>query len=214
MSILNYTAGIATAVLDFLDKYNGAVTAVATVFIAAFTIVLALVTGRQARLSRQAIDLARDEFTASHRPYLIVRDVCLDGNNVAYLLINKGDARATIVESWILLERVADGHTLRPLRSFGHDDLGKISFAIGEVKEMTYPIPHDIAFSMTYGHTRRIATNVSPPFHGSQYFTGTIVYEDASGHRRRSVFRRLWNQSSGGGGSFERLAALDQEYAE
>ncbi|MDB5610626.1 MAG: hypothetical protein JWP25_7526 [Bradyrhizobium sp.] len=31
MSALNYIAGIATIVLDFLEKYNGAVTAVATI---------------------------------------------------------------------------------------------------------------------------------------------------------------------------------------
>jgi hypothetical protein len=36
--------------LDFLEKYNGAVTAVATISIAVFIIVLALVTGRQAHV--------------------------------------------------------------------------------------------------------------------------------------------------------------------
>jgi hypothetical protein len=71
--ILGTAAGVAVAVLDFLEKYNGAVTALATVFIAVFTIVLALVTGRQARLSRQSIDLARQEFIATHRPRVILR---------------------------------------------------------------------------------------------------------------------------------------------
>jgi hypothetical protein len=69
MIILNYAA----AVLDFLEKYNGAVTAVATIFIAAFTIVLALVTGRQARLTTDALNLAREEFVATHRPQVILR---------------------------------------------------------------------------------------------------------------------------------------------
>jgi hypothetical protein len=36
---------------DGLEKYNGAITAVATIFIAIFTIVLARVTGEQARLT-------------------------------------------------------------------------------------------------------------------------------------------------------------------
>jgi hypothetical protein len=36
---------------DGLEKYNGAITAVATIFIAIFTIVLARVTGKQARLT-------------------------------------------------------------------------------------------------------------------------------------------------------------------
>jgi hypothetical protein len=73
MSALNYAAGIASAVLDFLEKYNGALTAVATAFIAAFTIVLARVTGRQARLTTDALNLARQEFVANHRPRVILR---------------------------------------------------------------------------------------------------------------------------------------------
>jgi hypothetical protein len=59
-------------IISFLDKYNGAVTAVATVFIGIFTWVLACVTGRQARLTRDIIKLARDEFHASHRPKIKV----------------------------------------------------------------------------------------------------------------------------------------------
>jgi hypothetical protein len=62
-----------TTALEFLDKYNGAVTAVATAFIAIFTIVLVFVTGRQARLTTAALNLARQEFVATHRPRVIVR---------------------------------------------------------------------------------------------------------------------------------------------
>src|ERR1700733_2684279 len=72
-----YSAGmngnIFTTALEFLDKYNGAVTAVATAFIAIFTIVLVFVTGRQARLTTAALNLARQEFVATHRPRVIVR---------------------------------------------------------------------------------------------------------------------------------------------
>ena len=64
---------IFTTALEFLDKYNGAVTAVATAFIAIFTIVLVFVTGRQARLTTAALNLARQEFVATHRPRVIVR---------------------------------------------------------------------------------------------------------------------------------------------
>jgi hypothetical protein len=64
---------IFTTALEFLEKYNGAVTAVATAFIAIFTIVLVLVTGRQARLTTAALNLARQEFVATHRPRVILR---------------------------------------------------------------------------------------------------------------------------------------------
>jgi hypothetical protein len=73
MTALNYAAGIVSAVLDFLEKYNGALTAVATACIAAFTIVLARVTGKQARLTTDALNLARQEFVATHRPRIILR---------------------------------------------------------------------------------------------------------------------------------------------
>src|SRR6266496_910438 len=53
---------------DSLERHNGAVTAVATVFIGVFTWVLACVSGRQARLTRESIELAREEFIATHRP--------------------------------------------------------------------------------------------------------------------------------------------------
>jgi hypothetical protein len=44
--------------IDFLQTYNGAVTASATVFIAIFTIVLACVTRRQAKLTNRAIHIS------------------------------------------------------------------------------------------------------------------------------------------------------------
>jgi hypothetical protein len=45
-------------IISFLQTYSGAVSAVATVFIATFTIVLALVTNRQAKLTKIVADAA------------------------------------------------------------------------------------------------------------------------------------------------------------
>jgi hypothetical protein len=52
-------------------------TAFATVAIALFTIALVFVTNRQARLTRESINLARDEFISTHSPKLIVRYIHL-----------------------------------------------------------------------------------------------------------------------------------------
>src|SRR6267154_4374112 len=62
----------------FVDANREAITAAATVAIAAFTLVLWLATSRQARLTAQTIALARDEFNATHRPRIRVRHVTLD----------------------------------------------------------------------------------------------------------------------------------------
>lgn len=45
-------------IVSFLQTYSGAVTAVATVFIATFTVVLACVTNRQAKLTKSIADAA------------------------------------------------------------------------------------------------------------------------------------------------------------
>jgi hypothetical protein len=97
--------------IDVLQTYNGAVTAFATGMIAVFTIVLAVVTGKQASLTRQSIDLARSEFIASHRPRLIVRFLqgpFYDDEGVEFVWItfaNIGDTPAIIHEVGLDLAR-------------------------------------------------------------------------------------------------------------
>jgi hypothetical protein len=58
---------------EFFETYNGAITAFATVVIAGFTWTLSRATIKQGYLIQQTIDLARAEFTASHRPRLRFR---------------------------------------------------------------------------------------------------------------------------------------------
>jgi hypothetical protein len=89
----------------FLDENNPTITALATVAIAAFTIVLAIVTNRQARFTRESIELARDEFNATHRPRITVRGFqTLTGGladedvSVIFLYVNTGDSDAIVTE--------------------------------------------------------------------------------------------------------------------
>ena len=185
-----------------------------TAAVAAFTLVLAAVGAWQGIQLKRSVDLARNEYDASHRPHLIVRDIFIEGRNIIYLLVNKGETPARIVESWIMAEFVPMGQPLRPLRSFGHDDLGQITLAAGEVRDITYPMPSAISFPMMFPETRRIGIEGRPPVHGETFFTGTIVYEDGNGRRRRTVFRRQWNQSPGSVGAFNRVGDPDQEYAD
>jgi hypothetical protein len=101
--ILGVAASVAAAVLQFLEKYNGAVTAVATGVVAIFTIVLARVTGRQARLTRESIDLARQEFIATHRPRVVVRYIQGpfrddDGHRFVWITIVNTGANDAIIE--------------------------------------------------------------------------------------------------------------------
>lgn len=176
-------------IIYFLQTYNGAITAIATVFIALFTIVLARVSRTQARLTNAALKLARDEFDATHRPHLVIRDLFRRENAITYLLVNIGDAPGTIVESRIVAEFVPlkEQNHIPPLRSAGHDDLGRLSFEVGEAKELLYEVPPDLDFNS--GFKQAIRGQPS----GQIYFGGTIVYSDRRGQRRRTLFRRSWN---------------------
>jgi hypothetical protein len=186
-------------------------TAISTLVIATFTIVLAWVSYCQARLIRKSIDLARTEFISTHRPRIVLRDIHLIDGDVLYMLVNVGDTKATVVESWILMEFLPDSSVLRPLRSFGHDELGRIVFAPGEMKDLTYTVPGVTGTQSSDMMRVGIEEGLIP---GKGYFTGTILYEDDLGIRRRSVFRR---KMSTDGKGFERLSGAeerDNEYSD
>jgi hypothetical protein len=108
------------AVIDFLEKYNGAVTAIATVFIGVFTYVLARVTNRQAKLTREGIELTRKEFVATHRPRVIIRFIqgpfVSDDNRqfIWVIVANIGDSATDIEEFGGDLARRRGTHWLTP----------------------------------------------------------------------------------------------------
>jgi hypothetical protein len=179
-----------------------------------FTGGLVVVGAAQGYLIFGTLRLAREEFISTHRPRIVLRDVHLEERQVFYMLANTGDTDATIVESWILGEFVPNGTPIRPLRSFDHNDLGRIVFAAGQVRELTYDLPPDLGFAIMFPNSRRIGLEGQPPVQGERYFTGTIVYEDDRGVRRRSIFRRIWDDSSH---SFVRLfpnQEQDHEYSD
>jgi hypothetical protein len=93
---------------EFLNYYGVAITAAATVAIGWFTATLWRATTEQGRVTNAALQLARDEFNATHRPEIVVHAVefapiaydadsqdCRIGANIFYF--NKGRAPATIV---------------------------------------------------------------------------------------------------------------------
>jgi hypothetical protein len=189
-------------------------TALFTAVLAVSTTLLWSESNNASTATERQLELARAEYNSSHRPHLIVRDVFVEGGNIVYLLVNKGETPARIVESWTMAEFVPVGQPLRPLRSFGHDDLGQITLDAGEVRDITYSMPGPVSFAMMFPGSRRIGIEGRPPVHGETFFTGTIVYEDGNGHRRRTVFRRQWNQPPGSVGAFNRVGDPDQEYAD
>jgi len=165
-----------------------------------------------AKAANASVEVARDEFFSTHRPHLTIRDIVIEGGNFVFLLINKGESEAIIVESWIFTEYIIDKKRIRPLLSSGHDDLGRLSLGIGEIKSVSWPLG-EIDFNIRYPRAGKAVKNrdlTSFPL-GEAHLAITIVYTDSQGHKRRSVFRRRWNVENE---RFERLDDPDQEYSD
>jgi hypothetical protein len=171
-------------ITSVVDHFNGLVTAIATVVMAIFTGTLWLVTNR-------SVSLAREEFIASHRSRIILREVDIIDGRIHYILVNLG-TEATLVESWIMMETTpVHAQIPRNLRSFGHDDLGPLVFGHGEMKDLTIE-EGEAGFFIRFPDARRLRTEKREPV-GDVYFVGSLRYQDAVGTLRRSVFRRRWN---------------------
>lgn len=93
--------------LGWLSDANN-LTAISTVVIAVFTIILAAVAIFQGHLLEKQIKLARKEFISTHRPRVRIRTMraLAEGTNlrVFFTVANNGDTDATIVRNEIVLQ--------------------------------------------------------------------------------------------------------------
>jgi hypothetical protein len=117
-------------------------TAAATVVIAAFTVVLAGGGSVQAYLTRQAINIARDELISAHPPKLAVRYIHLTCGNehieVDFTVENTGGSRATVTQSMIGLCIYGGPLPCPPeYHKFGRNVLDKTKFSVGGVQSFT-----------------------------------------------------------------------------
>lgn len=177
------------------------------------TFILAVATVGLGIVGIYQIWLARAEFISSHRPRLILRNVYQIAESVEYLLVNTGDTKATIVESVIIVELMERYNRFAPLRTEGRNDIGKIRIAAGEAKELSCPLPSAVSFWIKWPEARRIGIG-GPPIVYDGYFVGLIVYTDDLGVKRRTAFRRKWNDDTL---TFVRLSKIEErehEYAD
>ena len=87
----------------FFDLHNWIVMAFATIAIAWFTYSLRNSTNEQGRLTQKSIDLARDEFSATHRPRIRVRYISIpispdSGMAFGVIVANIGESDAIITD--------------------------------------------------------------------------------------------------------------------
>jgi hypothetical protein len=176
-----------------LNENNGTVTAVATIAIAAFTLILWLATSRQARLTGDTIALAREEFLASHRPLLVVHSACvLEADQsklpddqplrVEFSVINAGTSACTATGSAVYLDVLypIDRPYLPRLRQ--NDRISPRRYAVGATDTITVETDRH-GYGNFIGNREKIL-----------YLSGWIVYEDSRGHPRTTFFCRQFNR--------------------
>jgi hypothetical protein len=173
------------------------VTAIATIYIARFTRVLADVTGTQAKLTRQSIDLARDEFISSHRPRIIVRALDFVGGTpesdevegpirIGFHYVNAGDSLAKVKQVGTKLV-----HLLKPTMPTGIDfDVQKVDPPL-EIQSGRH------AFRITvdaFDQEKFIFNSAADNY--SLVCVGYIVYSDENGTDRQVGFCRRFDGQS------------------
>jgi hypothetical protein len=194
-------------------------TADATDWIAAFTIILAVVGGVQGLLIWRQIALARDEFNATHRPKLRIRNINIEGTGTGafagnftlidhgesilgeYYVSNIGDAPAFIEGAFFMLLGttralpMARPYATRPANCL----VFKKELAPGEVAYANIDITAESnIFSMAdvrYDGTSARPSMINPREH-SLYALGWVTYRDGTKILRRTTFARKWSDDA------------------
>ena len=180
--------------LAFVDAHNGALTAIATIVIASFTIILVWITGRQAHLTRIAAEAARRSslvaeraLTELERPFLAV-DVLVSGISVdmsgalsfvgertRWAAINYGRTPAILVDrltNWPIEAGSAMPYAIDPVAQRPQFPAGCVSSAdkpYGETANLMAEAPIQTMLDQDAWRNRRI------------FFNGYIRYQDLLG---------------------------------
>ena len=180
--------------VDWLQSYNGAVTAIATVFIGVFTIVLAWVSIRQTIIANRAIKLAREEFIASHRPLINVRAIHLhwptstSGTSQIKLLIrNIGSSVATVTRLTVSLSCISSKKGVSP-SMVNEGPKPPFDIKVGHKVESNWRVGIDLS-NFLFDPSRLLPVEMEPE--AVMDLRIIVYYEDVFRARREtSVYRR------------------------
>jgi hypothetical protein len=176
-----------------LEAYNGLITAIATIFIAWFTLTLRLSTDKLWEAGTEQLNLARDEFNSVHRPKIRLKHLWLtkdiwDGERIeaTAVFVNSGMSTAFIREIGIATHIVRKGKTLPTNPAFA--DVGKFPLD-------RYELRSGITVSLGDLNDWKVLTdpqNVEIRQEKARlFFVGYIEYEDARGAVRKTAFCRV-----------------------
>jgi hypothetical protein len=185
-----------------LYEYREATTAVATIFIALFTLTLWLSTSGLLKATRETIDLARAEFISTHRPRLRIRSVARSTTNpadfigISFAVVNVGDSDANLLGSQVMVDFFPEKP---PIDSGGTDVVQPRKFLPGASD----------SYVATSHHRKWLI--LQSEYNASRYLFvyGQIVYRNDLGTTYTTSFCRIWNLASN---RFKRTDDPDYEY--
>jgi len=164
--------------------------------------------------AKNSADLAREEFNATQRAKLVVRELLKLPRHierasveVRYVVANVGGSEAEIVESWIEIQNVQDG-ILWPLQpTEGANPIGKVIIEAGRhiFLEQNSTVSHA---SLGIGQIGARRHQRDEP---ELFFRGFILYEDRNHIKRRTAFCRRYDFKAR---RFRIVDDPDDEYAD
>jgi hypothetical protein len=177
------------------NQWGVLITAFATVAIGYFTYTLFITSATQAQLTRESIDLARQEFISTHRPKIIVYGVDFGGTPndseqeipVTFRYVNSGVATAYVTQIGT-----------RVIHLFKSTLPNDVQFRIAQ---LPYPIEVKSgmhAFAITVDTMPSTSPNLLKALEGVEKVVcvGYLVYEDDNGTKRQTGFCRAYDRSS------------------
>jgi hypothetical protein len=149
------------------------------------------------KLAREQLELARNEFTSTHRPRIILREAIigsvLDGEPISILMhfANVGETGGKIVRSLVSTEIVSVERLMMHPTVDIKNDLGEIDLGPGEAKLIRFPkeTPKWEAEKFRL-KSFDVVGGVKTRRDFSIHLVGQIIYLDELGAPRRTAFRR------------------------
>jgi hypothetical protein len=183
--------------------------------IALFTSVLAISTiglwivtwwsgAGQSRETRRLIAIARDEFTSSHPPRIVIRRVSLDQGDIVigapisrpwkvqYIVANVGRANAEIFEGNATVKRIEAPLPAIPPFDDAGDITGPIRLGAGESGPLTVELDPQGAIVQAV-RSGELANVAQGDIAGDIHFFGYMQYRDNIGIVRRTAFCRRYD---------------------
>jgi hypothetical protein len=183
--------------------------------VALFTFVLAISTiglwivtwwsgARQSRETRNLIAIARDEFTSSHPPRIVIRRVSLDQGDIVvgapisrpwkvqYIVANVGRGNAEILEGNATVKRIEPPLPAIPPFDDAGDISGPIRLGAGQSGPLTVELDAQgpIVQAVRSGELANVAQG---DIAGDIHFFGYMQYRDNIGIVRRTAFCRRYD---------------------